>query len=100
AATHSSARSLHDALPICFPGSASWSVETFRGLGSKQALPPDSFWELPANASAAYFAQAPDAARTETFWTVAKDLLAGYLESNPRSEEHTSELQSRANLVC
>lgn len=74
-----------------FPGSASWSVETFRGLGSKQALPPDSFWELPANASAAYFAQAPDAARTETFWTVAKDLLAGYLESNPEVTKATRE---------
>src|SRR2546430_10105609 len=30
---------------------------------------------------------------------LARQLLAGYL-SAPRSEEHTSELQSQSNLVC
>src|SRR2546430_12115306 len=34
------------------------------------------------------------------FWGVAGWLAAACLSSIPRSEEHTSELQSQSNLVC
>src|SRR2546427_6189194 len=41
---------------------------------------------------------APDTARF-TLWPSGPSVLAGYVDA-PRSEEHTSELQSQSNLVC
>ncbi len=74
-----------------FAGSASWSVEMLRGVGATQTAPPDWFWALPANASAAYFSRAPDPSSTEALWAVAKDLLGGFLEDNQAVTKATRE---------
>lgn len=64
-----------------FPGNTSWSVQTLEALGAKQTALPQEFWALPANTSAAYFYQTPDAERLGPLWNVAKDALAGFLET-------------------
>src|SRR5690606_41929367 len=50
-----------------------------------------------------WFCTLPTAAGTApmpVFWLMANPNRASALNRRPRSEEHTSELQSRENLVC
>jgi hypothetical protein len=65
-----------------FVGSESWSVQTLTELRAAQTAPPDWFWQLPARASAAYFAQVPSSAKMRPFWDASRDALVGYLEQN------------------
>src|SRR5206468_7778714 len=72
--------SLHDALPISWTSCGRWDRATFRGPRSRAAAQLRQPSETPASkrrGNAEYLCQ-PDA----------------------RSEEHTSELQSRSDLVC
>src|SRR5690606_39605640 len=85
APTELSSLSLHDALPI----SASWHV-----LGDLYAEAG-----LSREATASYSHGGDDASGDRVFMYVRALLQEGRLEQ-ARSEEHTSELQSRENLVC
>src|SRR5256885_7102894 len=75
--------SLHDALPI----SAAEIAANDRS--------PDRDRRAPSPAVRERAARLRSAARTDT-----QRSLAGSLARRPRSEEHTSELQSPCNLVC
>src|SRR5690606_41720408 len=86
----SSALSLHDALPISF----------FCGMST---VVISSAWRPERRAAAAFCCER----RAKASWSsrVTPYLAATFsavspIESVPRSEEHTSELQSRENLVC
>src|SRR5439155_25735883 len=82
--------SLHDALPISMP-------DEIRRL-AREIL------RDPVNVEVAPRRSAPAAGVRQTLFPVAsgrkRDLLAHLLETEARSEEHTSELQSRGHLVC
>src|SRR5690606_39966885 len=73
--------SLHDALPI-------WTRLRARQPGSGAALGP---------ARGGSGTQEPDAAAPQALGDPRR---AGFARRRTRSEEHTSELQSRENLVC
>src|SRR5690349_22123028 len=73
---HTHSLSLHDALPI-------WKAAT-SGSG----------WMVPA---AAAIRTRPH--RRATCWRT-RNTASSRLRASPRSEEHTSELQSRRDLVC
>src|SRR5699024_12445447 len=82
--------SLHDALPIsgCAPA---WSRRAPHRSQTGTAAPPRS----PAQWAGTHTARAaPQQSRSHR-----TTLLLSYLHT-PRSEEHTSELQSRFDLVC
>src|SRR5690606_41925344 len=78
--------SLHDALPICLPH------ETIERFGSRRFAPamPDSAIPGCCDALLAVAAELPGL-RAAAALEIVESL---------RSEEHTSELQSRENLVC
>src|SRR5690606_41857932 len=84
ATNHSFALSLHAALPIC---RSSVSFARNPGDGSGTVSPPAS------HASVLRMPGPPALVTTAT----RRPRGGGWL---PRSEEHTSELQSRENLVC
>src|SRR5690606_40343029 len=94
ASTALSTLSLHDALPI----SRSWTSPRRRSR-LRPGPGRDASATRPARADAAIAARRPGAYRAP-----ARVLVAGRLHRRtaraPRSEEHTSELQSRENLVC
>src|SRR5438105_12095329 len=81
-------RSLHDALPIYGSSTSAW-------------LPPTP-WMMPLLKWApALWSLSTVSARSAT--STAKRFQppgSGFLPSGSRSEEHTSELQSRVDLVC
>src|SRR5690606_41338170 len=79
----SSPLSLHDALPICH-------LEAALAFGHHQL-----FRSEPAQ----HLAQGADANAVILFQPVQLELF-GRGQTAERSEEHTSELQSRENLVC
>src|SRR5206468_7711786 len=91
APTETSTLSLHDALPI-FRGSGGARRESVRlrpprrGAGRRRSVLEDRI----------------DSERDEVVAVHALDRLdsEGQLRTRPRSEEHTSELQSRSELVC
>src|SRR5690606_41899865 len=97
--TESRTLSLHDALPICSqkafmlpPGLA------FVGVSEKA-------WRLAARSDLPKFylnfaAEKKASVKNQSAFTSAVSLMGGLDESLRRSEEHTSELQSRENLVC
>src|SRR2546421_11315066 len=74
--------SLHDALPICSP-STTRTHESTRPAGSC------------SSPSSARRSTCEGSTTTSSPWATN-----GRCESAPRSEEHTSELQSRSDLVC
>src|SRR5687768_14971907 len=74
--------SLHDALPISLPGRAPRRSARTRGRAARRGLPAHG--------------RAPCRARPAAPSTAAPQPGS----RNPRSEEHTSELQSRLHLVC
>src|SRR5690606_39715654 len=87
--------SLHDALPICPAfghrlGDGADLLLRFDGAGAgddRESVEPD--------------ADVPDGDDCLRFlWGLVCLALHGLLLSKTRSEEHTSELQSRENLVC
>src|SRR5690606_41173742 len=83
-ATYVHTLSLHDALPICTP------LLTI-SAASKQGL-KELLYEVKSQVNAVYEAEAaeePDEDEGVPLYTI-----------QPRSEEHTSELQSREKLVC
>src|SRR5690606_39931840 len=82
--------SLHDALPI------SWRRSGDEGArGSDAIVPPDvSAPNMEPGAPVPTTARRPLASR------IARGLWVLALAYHTRSEEHTSELQSRENLVC
>src|SRR5690606_42062152 len=73
--------SLHDALPISDPESLGWRTDAFGSLA-------------PARTGERAHAVAPGGGAA----ALHRHVLTAVLD--PRSEEHTSELQSRENLVC
>src|SRR5256886_1527911 len=81
---------LHDALPICRPGPRLWTIPP-PGRPKVQALSKPPFQAdrkvIPGAPRWATSAGAPGPAEPARAWS-------------PRSEEHTSELQSQSNLVC
>src|SRR5690606_40899326 len=84
--------SLHDALPIYSAASDSRPTEPVMA----QALPLSSTVSTAVTmASQAYFL------RSGMAWACfSRGSMATIVPETPRSEEHTSELQSRENLVC
>src|SRR5690606_41443864 len=86
---HISPLALHDALPIYFPA-VQWRV---KAAGSPRLLSLQSP-RAPDRQAGSELAGRPNTRRQS---------LPGYPDDaspNDRSEEHTSELQSRENLVC
>src|SRR5690606_39400062 len=79
---------LHDALPI-------FDDPTISRESAIDAVRVDVFPGIHERAIDRRFFPAPDAENWPLSFGVASDDLAG-----TRSEEHTSELQSRENLVC
>src|SRR5690606_41316144 len=79
--------SLHDALPICGSGCALRKV-------SFQILLIESRVNIPVNKAKKAATQIPASRLALTRTNLAQKPDSG------RSEEHTSELQSRENLVC
>src|SRR5688572_32090515 len=75
--------SLYDALPISF----SWRAIRRRLAANQGAIPK--------------WMNVVRAVSSEGFGRIKYHTrVRGLLESDPRSEEHTSELQSQSNLVC
>src|SRR5690606_40249208 len=79
--------SLHDALPIylAYVGMIIWIIEPMRGLGRII---------VQMSTGLVSYERVADIIREE------REPLTDGLLDLPRSEEHTSELQSRENLVC
>src|SRR5690606_41245029 len=82
--------SLHDALPI-FDSPTLFRTPVGRLVGVLHTYPVNFARMLEAYWSTGH--------RKEAVKTIAALVLGGYVLSE-RSEEHTSELQSRENLVC
>src|SRR5690606_41835178 len=87
--------SLHDALPI----SLGWSVRTLDSpVGPGRSIGPVSTAAIAASAAA------PRPLRCRRRMAIRSVCVAhapaSGIEVSARSEEHTSELQSRENLVC
>src|SRR5690606_41014641 len=92
--------SLHDALPILnnkmtFRGKEVlvWSINNYLGLSNHPAVR-----KIDAEAAAQWGMGYPMGARMMSGQTSLHEKLENELAD--RSEEHTSELQSRENLVC
>src|SRR5690606_41237784 len=80
--------SLHDALPIC-------------NLGTRSFFPKTNGVEDPAEVLAAFVSQHYGEQLPPSEIVIDRDIPdRELLEEALRSEEHTSELQSRENLVC
>src|SRR5207249_10551011 len=93
-----STHSLHDALPIC-PDLSAWSKSLANGYALAALLGADSLREAAGRIWATgsfWFAGAPMAAALTTL-RIFNEIEGVELM---RSEEHTSELQSRFDLVC
>src|SRR5690242_21585041 len=86
ATTEISTLSLHDALPISGAGSEMWVASSHREM-----LPTS-----PATRAGAW----PYADQTMSVEPEKKRIGIMGCTFDPRSEEHTSELQSHVNLVC
>src|SRR3712207_7078288 len=71
----------------------------FRSAGSRSVGygPPDGQRGMPSFVPARF---APAISRAAQRWNVGAALLAAQLYAESRSEEHTSELQSRQYIVC
>src|SRR5690606_39556562 len=98
ATTHTYTLSLHDALPIC--SSPEPTVDLLR-----PARPLQTVWVLPAARrrpppSARPRPAAPPLRHCALPLPPRRDLSPLKDGAYARSEEHTSELQSRENLVC
>src|SRR5690606_40284270 len=86
--------SLHDALPILGPGGI--VAQTTHHFGEMiGAAVPTSDGGILAAGQKKFHAIAADGTRYES-----EEIIGPALHSRFRSEEHTSELQSRENLVC
>src|SRR5687768_18154829 len=86
--------SLHDALPIC----TGWRLDRTWML---LAIGVSTFWL----ADSLYLVKTAEGTFTsggpiDTGWWAGLFLVAAAAWQRPRSEEHTSELQSRLHLVC
>src|SRR5690606_40850948 len=86
-----SALSLHDALPI-------WRLLRARGGAGLRHRPRHAARVEPRPARAGLAGPAAGAARRDLARAAGRGPPAR--RADPRSEEHTSELQSRENLVC
>src|SRR5690606_37030935 len=62
-------------------------------------MPPSNMHRSPAPAGSVRYTSIEDTRRIQTMPTPSSTRIADST-SQPRSEEHTSELQSRENLVC
>src|SRR5690606_40958661 len=93
-------RSLHDARPILIEGfMAQGGDPTGTGMGGSQYPDlPAEFNDLPHVRGVASMARAanPNSANSQFFIC----FQPSFFLDGQRSEEHTSELQSRENLVC
>src|SRR5690606_40704326 len=90
--TASRTLSLHAALPICDRGLDSDRRQRMRRLSAIARRWTRNRWRASADSSAGVIGPK----RSHSCWP----LLWATLASTVRSEEHTSELQSRENLVC
>src|SRR5690606_40521059 len=92
APTQISPLSLHDALPILWPAPGAIVPPSFTVVAPTLPLPP--------NVPPAVTSTGPDNEPSTINVPPATVVLPRNRELSPRSEEHTSELQSRENLVC
>src|SRR5690606_41286961 len=90
--THISTLSLHDALPI-LPRAVGVITPECHAEGDRGQHKRDPGHPLPQT-------RAEDALGGRTWWAVHGFRVGGLAPEGNRSEEHTSELQSRENLVC
>src|SRR5207302_10071984 len=93
--THISTLSLHDALPI--------SDDRPRGIrrcGASLRIPGRDFPSLQSSESVEFFLPHPLNPQSAICDPQSRLLLLLFFFRSSRSEEHTSELQSRENLVC
>src|SRR5690606_41019020 len=92
--------SLHDALPTYCLAAA---TDSLRWLSSRDEGSPVRSTAMPTSATPAWAADSLSRERYASSVDSKKTLLssmASIPNSSLRSEEHTSELQSRENLVC
>src|SRR5207253_3945250 len=89
----SSTLSLHDALPICPVDGAPRLVPEAHEFASRHPLDD-------AHVVGAAAGEALEADAALQIGPASRDALAPEPALNDRSEEHTSELQSRGHLVC
>src|SRR5207253_10253545 len=88
--------SLHDALPISFP----CFVETFRRIGKCRLVVRTEFYWAAKTSAPPTTARPVSCRRRRCGNASGEGLLASKIADFSRSEEHTSELQSRGHLVC
>src|SRR5690606_39515383 len=91
--------SLHDALPICLVH-ARPSVNAQRAETEARAAWTQSCLGPCGSARASVPAEYQDLDSRDPRWANANARRCREKQNTPRSEEHTSELQSRENLVC
>src|SRR5207253_8866484 len=89
--------SLHDALPICSPSLKIAPNGSWRMAGIRSQLMTGMTWRPLTTPSA------PRARKRHvphSSWCGPILVMVHRINRTPRSEEHTSELQSRGHLVC
>src|SRR5690606_41841419 len=89
--------SLHDALPM-LPGSTEVWLNTDTKIGFFRPFEHGETREVTLLEGEAFFSVSPD--KTKPFIVHAQGIETRVLGTSFKSEEHTSELQSRENLVC
>src|SRR5206468_8145277 len=97
--THFSTLSLHDALPISFAASRGGRFPVQRAEVSLPGEMPFAIQLRDGALAGAARTLAVAATRTGSR-PVLRRMLLGADAAHVRSEEHTSELQSRSDLVC
>src|SRR5690606_41587094 len=88
--------SLHDALPIFYPGRVFRALDSLAPADVRVVILGQDPYHGPGQAQGLAFS-VPDACPTPPS---LRNMFAELSQLYPRSEEHTSELQSRENLVC
>src|SRR5690606_41990126 len=91
--------SLRDALPICAVDSSTAKASAATGLEKYCAM--NCMGEIPSPSTLSVAAK-PRSMKERQIWLPrsGKKPIRLLTSCTPRSEEHTSELQSRENLVC
>src|SRR5690606_42035902 len=86
--------------PTLFRSVDSASIGLVEAAGPAETAGPAWPAETAGSAGIAWFAGPPESASPRSPWRTKSRLNVPAWRSMARSEEHTSELQSRENLVC